>query len=142
MIHWYAVEILKIINSLYSIMCIWFLFCRPQRPNTRGQDREKWKENGSFLDFNTPKRGQINDNEYDRYVSHNFIGKADFCNVYLQYMCYQYTVLNIVVHVDLEMSFPWESKDQAGTPHWVLFQWKQWVVLYMHRFNFDLMSIQ
>lgn len=40
---------------------------RPQRPNTRGQDREKWKENGSFLDFNTPKRGQINDNEYDRF---------------------------------------------------------------------------
>lgn len=69
---------------VYTALCAYdFLFCRPQRPNTRGQDREKWKENGSFLDFNTPKRGQINDNEYDRYVSHNFIGKADFCNVYL-----------------------------------------------------------
>lgn len=136
MIHWYAVEILKIINSLYSIMCIWFLFCRPQRPNTRGQDREKWKENGSFLDFNTPKRGQINDNEYDRYV----IGTAILFFVYLENMFYQYTILNVVV--DLEMSFPWGSKDQAGTPHWVLFQWKQWVVLYIHRFNFDLMSIQ
>lgn len=56
-------------NSLFSRKCAYdFIFCRPQRPNTRGQDREKWKENGSFLDFNTPKRGQINDNEYDRYV--------------------------------------------------------------------------
>lgn len=54
---------------VYTALCAYdFLFCRPQRPNTHGQDREKWKENGSFLDFNTPKRGQINDNEYDRYV--------------------------------------------------------------------------
>lgn len=114
-------EILKIIRIVYTALCAYdFLFCRPQRPNTRGQDREKWKENGSFLDFNTPKRGQINDNEYDRYVFHNLIGTAILFFVYL---FYQYTVLNVVV--DLEMSFPWESKDQAGTPHWVLFQWKQ-----------------
>nr|XP_022340197.1 uncharacterized protein LOC111134927 isoform X2 [Crassostrea virginica] len=41
---------------------------RPQRPNTRGQDKGKRIEQGSFLEeFNTPKRGQVEDYQYDRF---------------------------------------------------------------------------
>lgn len=119
-----------------------FFFCRPQRPNTRGQDREKWKENGSFLDFNTPKRGQINDNQYDRYGSHNSIGRVDF--LYIIFIVHVLSILTskCCCRFGDEFSLGIKGSSRDSSLGLIPVEAMSGITYIGHRFNFDFMLIQ